>query len=259
MRANWRLLLATVLLFQVPAFSAELGSIQGQVLLIGPSPLAGAPPLLKKDDPAAVKAGCTTRDVPNDKLIVDSKSAGIAKVIVYLRKAPANMPAELKKPPAEPLTFDQLGCRFEPRVLSVRVGQTVNCVSQDSVAHNVHTNGFSNPSENFLIPPGSKVPTPVQLKEPESLPMRVNCDLHSWMSAYWVVTDHPYVAITNERGEFSISDLPPGDHTFSLWHEVGGFIPGRKTFKVTVEPGAQTLPPIKVPAAHFEAALKKAG
>ncbi|OAI57370.1 hypothetical protein AYO47_08110 [Planctomyces sp. SCGC AG-212-M04] len=259
MRANWRLLLATVLLIQAPASGGETGSIKAQVLLDGPSPLAGAPPLLKKDDPAAVKAGCTTRDVPNEKLIVHPKSAGIANVIVYLKKAPADMPAELKKPPVKPVTFDQRGCRFEPRLLSVRVGQTVNCVSQDSVAHNVHTNGFANPSENFLIPPGSKVPTPVTLKEPELLPMRVNCDLHSWMSAYWVVTDHPYVAITNEHGEFSISNLPPGDHNFSLWHEMGGFLPGKKSFKVTVEPGAQTLPPIRVPAAHFEAAIKKGG
>jgi len=30
-----------------------------------------------------------------------------------------------------------------------------------------------------------------------------------------------------------------------------------RTLNVTVKPGVQSLPPIKVPAAHFETALKK--
>ena len=182
MRAHYRLMLVAVLLFQVPAWAEETGTIKGQVLMDGPSPLAGAPPLLRKDDPVAQKTGCNTADIPNRKLVVDAKSGGIANIVVYLRKAPVNTPANLKMPPAEPVVFDQKECQFLPRMLSVRVGQTVNCVSQDAVSHNVHTNGFSNPSENFLIPANSKVPTPVKLKDAENLPMRVNCDLHGWGS-----------------------------------------------------------------------------
>jgi plastocyanin len=257
MRATLRLWLAAVLLFHVPALGEETGTIKGQILLDGESPLANAPLLVRKGDPAVKDAVCAGADIPNQKLLVDPKTGGIANIAVYLKKAPANMPAGLKNPPDKPLTFDQLGCQFLPRMMSVRVGQTVNCVTQDATSHNVHTSGFSNESLNFLIPANSKVVTPVRLTKAETLPMRVNCDLHSWMEAYWVVTDHPYVAITDERGEFSIADLPVGDHAFTVWHETGYVPVGSKTLNVTVKPGQQSLPPIKVSAAHFEAKLNK--
>jgi hypothetical protein len=42
------------------------------------------------------------------------------------------------------------------------------------------------------------------------------------MSAWIVVTDHPYHAITDDAGRFELSDVPPGDYVLETWHETLG-------------------------------------
>src|SRR5262249_23131365 len=48
---------------------------------------------------------------------------------------------------------------------------------------------------------------------------KINCDLHPWERSWLYVSDHPYVAITNEKGEFQIKDVPPGTYDLRVWHE----------------------------------------
>ena len=68
----------------------------------------------------------------------------------------------------------------------------------------------------------------------------------------WVVAfDHPYYATTDERGQFSIPNLPDGTFELSFWHEP---LPGEKgtgitrTQKIEVAGG-------KVKAVEFEFSL----
>jgi hypothetical protein len=42
------------------------------------------------------------------------------------------------------------------------------------------------------------------------------------MLAYIHVFDHPYFAVTDERGMFSISNLPAGTYLLKAWHEDAG-------------------------------------
>ena len=44
----------------------------------------------------------------------------------------------------------------------------------------------------------------------------------SWMEAWIVVTEHPYYAVSNEVGEFELTDIPPGQYTLRVWHETLG-------------------------------------
>jgi len=229
--------------------AAETGTIEGQFVYDGEAPKF--PPRVVKGDAAARDAAtCAAEEVPDESLIVDPATKGIANVIVYLRKAPANMPAELKESQEKIVTVDQKGCRYFPHVLAVRTDQKVNCISSDAVAHNVNISPFVNPAANFVIPANDKEGTDVALVKPEALPVNVKCDIHPWMQSYWVVTDHPYVAITDKEGKFKIEGLPVGDHSFTVWQESAGYVD--RAFKVTVKPGTQTLPAVKVPAAKFK-------
>jgi hypothetical protein len=50
--------------------------------------------------------------------------------------------------------------------------------------------------------------------------VKVECDvLHTWQSAYIVVTSSPYFAVTDEKGEFVIEGVPPGTYQIDVWHE----------------------------------------
>ena len=42
---------------------------------------------------------------------------------------------------------------------------------------------------------------------------------HSWMNAEIMVVSHPYYAVTDERGEFELTDVPPGQYEIVAWHE----------------------------------------
>jgi hypothetical protein len=60
----------------------------------------------------------------------------------------------------------------------------------------------------------------------------VRCDLHPWMQGWLGVLDHPYFAVTDAEGRFTLRDVPPGDYTLAVWHERLG----TGTSRVTVAP-----------------------
>ncbi len=232
--------------------AAETGTIEGQIVLEGDVPTLA--PKVKKGDPTAKDPSvCAADDVPDESLVVDPATKGVANVIIYLRKAPAGMPADLKASKVKEVVVDQKGCRYFPHITAVRTDQTVKCVSNDAVAHNVNIAPFVNPAQNFIIPANDQKGTNVTLKSPEALPVSVKCDIHNFMQSYWVVTDHPYVAVTDKEGKFKIEGLPAGEHSFTVWQESAGYI--NRKYTVNVKAGANKLDPVKVPVASFK--LKK--
>ena len=49
--------------------------------------------------------------------------------------------------------------------------------------------------------------------------IRVKCNIHSWMHAFIGVLPHPYFAVSNDDGIFTIKNLPPGTYTIGVWQE----------------------------------------
>jgi hypothetical protein len=71
------------------------------------------------------------------------------------------------------------------------------------------------------------------------------------MKAHWLILDHPYAAITDADGKFTIKDLPAGDHEVVVWHEGPGYI--ERKLKVKITAGKTTdLGVVKVPAAKMK-------
>jgi len=62
----------------------------------------------------------------------------------------------------------------------------------------------------------------IELTFPVAERVKVQCDMHGWMSAWIVVADHPYHAITDETGAFVLSHVPPGTYTVEIWQEALG-------------------------------------
>ncbi|MDB5339453.1 MAG: hypothetical protein JWN70_5072 [Planctomycetaceae bacterium] len=229
----------------------EAGStFSGQVVLDGEIPkLEHA--TTDADPKAQDLKQCGIKFVPQEKLVVDAKSKGIANVFIYLKKAPADMPAALKKSKSPKVTFDQKGCQFLPHALLVRNDQTVEVLSDDPVGHNTHTYPVRNNPFNSAIKAKERTGVPVTAKVIESLPLQVKCDIHPWMTAWWLVLDHPYAAVTDAQGNFSIADLPPGSHEFVVWQESVGYIERKLVVKVEAKKNPAPVT-IKAPIAKFK-------
>ena len=214
------LLAALVLGGSTPVIAQGGGSIVGEVKFAGTPP---APKVLKinKDNQA-----CGDEKKSEDLLVGPNKGIQWAVVSVAGAKGPAPKPA--KKP-----TLDQKGCHFEPHVLLIPAGAEVDILNPDGVLHNIHTFSTANPSINKAQPKFKKVMTE-KFEKPEII--KVQCDAHSWMAGWIVVTEHPYYGVTNDKGAFKIENVPPGKHTIEVWHETLG----KMTKEVEVKAGAET-------------------
>ncbi len=223
----------------VPA-NAEWGDLEGQFVLEGDIPA------VKQFDSTKEEAVCG-KTLPSEELVVNEKNKGIRYVFLFpaASKKPSKVHPDLAASKEKEIVFDQKKCTFLPHALFVRTDQTVLVKSSDPINHNTRTAPIRNQPLNVIITANQKDPLKVEFKGPESLPMQVKCDIHTWMSAWWLVLDHPYGAITDEDGKFKIEKLPVGDHEFRVWHEQPGYI--EKAFKFTIKPGKNELPPIKVP------------
>jgi hypothetical protein len=49
--------------------------------------------------------------------------------------------------------------------------------------------------------------------------VRVFCDIHSHMSAFVLVFNHPFFNVTNPDGRFELPSVPPGTYTVVGWYE----------------------------------------
>lgn len=186
------------------------GAIQGKVLLSGTAPTA------RKLDVTIDQYLCGTEKDAND-LIVSPRNE-IANAVVWIEDAPPNAswPAG-----ADKTTVDQRGCAFLPRVVIVPAGGTVDFLNSDRLLHNIHATPMLNVSFNRTQPKSRTIP--ITFAKPEII--HIECDLHSWMSAWVVVAAHPYYALTKADGRFAFDNLPPGRYRLQVWHERLGTVP----------------------------------
>ncbi len=139
-------------------------------------------------------------------------------VFVYVVKGEGVVGKKWAKP-TTPVTLDQKGCMYEPRVFGVFVGQTIQVKNSDPVMHNIHAQPGRSPEFNDSQTPGA-APLMKTIDRSEVL-VPIKCDVHSWMHSYAGVVNHPYFAVTDAKGAYSIGKLPAGKYTIRAVHESG--------------------------------------
>ncbi len=239
------------------AQAAGTGTVTGQFTLEGEIPKLA--PVVKEGDASVKNAEvCAKQNIPDDSLVVDSASKGIANIFVYLQKPPADMPADAKESKEKIVKFDQKGCRFIPHALILRTDQSIEILSDDPIAHNTHVYPIRQDGKNQVLAPNDRSGNVKwEFSQAEKMPTTVKCDIHSWMEARWLIIDHPYAAITDKDGRFKIENVPSGEHNFMIWHERAGWVFGatKRSMPVTVEAGKTTQlgngAAIAVPVANF--------
>jgi plastocyanin len=191
------------------------GSISGTVKFKGTAP---AP---KKLEVSKDKEVCGKSPKVDQSLVVNN--GNLANAVVTITDIKTGKKIDAKK-----VTLDQKGCEYQPHVLAFPVGTTVEILNPDGILHNVHSYSKVNSPFNMAQPKFKKT-LDVKIDKPEAI--EVKCDVHGWMQGWLVATESPYVAVTDNSGNFKLTDVPPGSYTVEVWHEKLG----KNTQKVTVK------------------------
>jgi hypothetical protein len=184
-------------------------TIQGSVKIHGTPPRrrrmkAASDPECAKMHPSGVLL---------DDIVVDAES-NVRWAFVYVADGVQDVPQGF----LTPLLLDQVGCRFEPHILGVRVNQPINIINNDPLLHTVHASTTVNEGFNFGLLEAGRYETRT-FSEPEIM-IPIRCDVHPWMRAWIGVLDHPYFCVTSESGAYAIRDLAPGSYLVKVWHEL---------------------------------------
>ena len=196
--------------------SYSAGSVSNGGTISGVVTFEGDVPEMKVLEITKDQAVCGATDKYDESLVVGEGNA-LKNTIVYL--IDISKGKDFDK--STKLEIDQEGCKFSPHVQIVPVGVRITMLNNDRVNHNVHIFSSINTPVNKQQTKNRKKMPLKAVKKAEG-PVSVKCDIHGWMSAWIAYVPHPYFAVTNEKGEFTLEDVPAGDYKLGYWHEACG-------------------------------------
>lgn len=203
---------------QAPA-RATVGTLRGRLQVPAPPAADRRRPQLV--DPPPVHAGGHGHEEPG---------------VVYLEVAPQGA-FDVVEPGRARL--DQRNETFVPHVLAIRVGTVVDFPNNDLTYHNVFSLSKTRRFDLGRYAAGTS--RAVRFDRPGIV--RVFCDIHSHMNAFILVFSHPYFAVTQADGSFTLGRVPPGTYRLAAWYD--GAV--RATRSVTIEAGETTTVTMEVP------------
>lgn len=105
--------------------------------------------------------------------------------------------------------------RFEPHILPVLKGTTVEWPNNDDIFHNVFSYSEAQQFDLGLY----KNPEIKSVKFSTAGRVDVFCSIHSSMSCVVLVQENPFFTKTDERGNYKLLNVPAGKYTIKAWHE----------------------------------------
>ncbi len=205
------------------AAAPTAGSITGAVTWTGPAP--EAKPVDRSSDPV-----CATSARGAEAVVVTDGKLRDVLVRIKVGGAPA------AAAPTAPAVIAQTECMYTPRVVGVVAGQPLEIRNLDATFHNVRGNALTKVLWNLAQPKGAApIVRDLAGRAPGDV-VSLHCDVHPWMAAWVVVSDHGFFAVTGADGGFTLPGVPPGSYTVEAWHPTLGL----KTAKVKVKKGKAT-------------------
>ena len=203
--------------------TGQEATISGTVSLTGDPPMAK--PIDTSSDPVCLEANpkMQTEDIVE-------VGGSLMNVVVFVVNTQLDDYAF--EHTSSPATLEHNGCRYVPRVMAIRVGQTLRILNSDQTSHNTHPSPKANREWNQSQGPGS--PAIERAFDRPEVAIKFRDNMHPWEQAYVSVFSHPFYAITDASGNYKIEGLPPGTYFVVAWHESLG----EKSVEATVNAGS---------------------
>jgi len=134
-----------------------------------------------------------------------------AYAVVYVKAIPGKtFPA-----PKEHATMDQSSRTFQPHVLAVLAGTTVDFLNSDPYLHNVFSPEAC--ADKFNLGTFGKGEKRSHTFRKECFTPLL-CIVHPEMEAFVAILPTPFSAVTKPDGSYEIHDVPDGSYTLKVWH-----------------------------------------
>jgi plastocyanin len=138
----------------------------------------------------------------------DARGAAVADAVVYAIPEGRRPP-----PPSRGAVMDQKNRMFVPHVLPIQTGTAVTFPNSDNVRHQVYS--FSS-AKRFQLPLYAGTPGAPVVFDKAGV-VTLGCNIHDQMTAYLIVVDTPYFAVTSD-GRAELPGLPEGKYDVHVWY-----------------------------------------
>lgn len=200
------------------------GTISGTVKWAGPVPRPLEFPINKDQ---AICDPDSHKNADLERLIIGPQG-GVANTVVFLKNVKSGKAFDL---PPQRSHLDQVHCRYVPHILLVSQNEALTMQSSDATLHTIHMEGAA----TFNLPfPFQNKPTSRTMPAAGLVSLRCNGG-HVWMNAEMMVVSHPYYSVTDESGQFELTNVPPGTYQIIAWHEGWGMAGKQQSFDVLTE------------------------
>ncbi|HEU5319730.1 MAG TPA: carboxypeptidase regulatory-like domain-containing protein [Methylomirabilota bacterium] len=228
-----RPLTAAALAALLAAAPAAAGTLSGQVVF------RGAPPALPAVAVTKDREACGEA-LPAEALVV-GPAGGVRHAVAFLE----GVPAPAAGPPAE-ATLENRRCRFVPHVLALRTGAELAVVNADPVLHNLR--GWLEQRGVFNIVQSTQGQVSRRTIKRAGV-IRLSCDAHPHMHGWLLAFEHPYFAVTDAGGRFTLRDVPAGAHRLAVWHQGWRVVRRDEHGRLTYDAPRVVAQDVTVPAA----------
>jgi len=187
-------------------FSCVAGDVAGHALI--------TKKLTKKTLAPAVYSlrGTAPPVAPTAPVASGDSASEFDRMVVLLEGGPAS-----PKPPVT-VIIDQRNMQFDPDLVVIPVGSSVEFPNSDPIFHNIFSLSRTGKFDLGYYPQGKS--RTVRFDRPGIV--QVYCHIHSNMYAAIVVTASPWYTKPSADGSFSWSNIPAGHYKVMAWHKVAG-------------------------------------
>lgn len=140
-----------------------------------------------------------------------SSSGGLTQVVVEVLNVDEPEDGWQWEQPEDGYAIRQKGCKFDPPLLVLPDGAELKVFNDDPVSHNINTGQWN-------VMQAGNDDEPIVEKVKSKMPVRVACNIHSWMESWIYTAQSPLYAVTDSEGNFKIEGIPPGKYRVRAWH-----------------------------------------